>query len=159
MQFSAASVTSHNTPPIPSFFWGGNKTSQGASNETGTDWPSRLPLVSSVFQAASNKHTHQTSTNPTTKKHPKTGMGLFDRIAALLKHPGNILRGWMPPIFGIDLSVILAFVVIQACVCTVCPLGGLSPQPLAILGFRDLFGMMSLRDPFCKGKVTSKQGI
>jgi uncharacterized protein YggT (Ycf19 family) len=25
-----------------------------------------------------------------------------------------IRRGWMPPIFGIDLSVILAFVVIQA---------------------------------------------
>mmetsp|Transcript_90112 Transcript_90112/g.160487 ORF Transcript_90112/g.160487 Transcript_90112/m.160487 type:complete len:215 (+) Transcript_90112:38-682(+) len=26
----------------------------------------------------------------------------------------NLFRGWMPPIFGIDLSVILAFVVIQA---------------------------------------------
>ncbi|CAK0801946.1 unnamed protein product, partial [Prorocentrum cordatum] len=26
----------------------------------------------------------------------------------------NLFRGWMPPIFGIDLSVILAFVVLQA---------------------------------------------
>mmetsp|Transcript_101149 Transcript_101149/g.241104 ORF Transcript_101149/g.241104 Transcript_101149/m.241104 type:complete len:209 (+) Transcript_101149:39-665(+) len=28
----------------------------------------------------------------------------------------NLFRGWMPPIFGIDLSVILAFVVIQAAI-------------------------------------------
>mmetsp|Transcript_24099 Transcript_24099/g.53400 ORF Transcript_24099/g.53400 Transcript_24099/m.53400 type:complete len:109 (-) Transcript_24099:115-441(-) len=30
----------------------------------------------------------------------------------------NLFRGWMPPIFGIDLSVILAFVVIQAVIDT-----------------------------------------
>eukprot|EP00928_Gymnodinium_smaydae_P040625 TRINITY_DN27538_c0_g1_i2.p2 TRINITY_DN27538_c0_g1~~TRINITY_DN27538_c0_g1_i2.p2 ORF type:complete len:250 (-),score=25.06 TRINITY_DN27538_c0_g1_i2:42-758(-) len=30
----------------------------------------------------------------------------------------NLFRGWMPPIFGIDLSVILAFVVIQAAIDT-----------------------------------------
>eukprot|EP00440_Ansanella_granifera_P051711 gb/GFBE01056064.1/.p1 GENE.gb/GFBE01056064.1/~~gb/GFBE01056064.1/.p1 ORF type:complete len:228 (+),score=32.03 gb/GFBE01056064.1/:1-684(+) len=35
----------------------------------------------------------------------------------------NLFRGWMPPIFGIDLSVILAFVVIQAVI------DGLAPSP------------------------------
>ncbi|CAK9044881.1 unnamed protein product [Durusdinium trenchii] len=37
----------------------------------------------------------------------------------------NLFRGWMPPIFGIDLSVILAFVVIQAVIdgLTISPFG------------------------------------
>ena len=41
-------------------------------------------------------------------KPPKTSS--FPSCFSKNKH----LRGWMPPIFGIDLSVILAFVVIQA---------------------------------------------
>ena len=129
--FCSYNVTSHNTHQYIHFFWG-NETSQGASNETG-DFCGFLQKVTPIGlhdfhwfpQCSRRLPTNIPIQNFNKSNNQKASQ---NRHGVRAKHPqtsSNILRGWMPPIFGIDLSVILAFVVIQAW--SVCPRGGLSP--------------------------------